>query len=184
MRTVIQPPAEEAITLARAKVHLRIEDDELDAEGEALLRDGIEAVRQMAEGELLRPLLPQTCLFRADRLSHRLRLWNDVTAVTEVRYRDINGVDQLFPLVRCTVEGARTLVLIGDLPSDATAVRVTFTCGAWADPASVPSSVVRWMLLHLGSLSEIRQTVTYAQTFAVPGLFVARLLDPFRCVEI
>ncbi|AUS42547.1 hypothetical protein CYD94_10390 [Ralstonia solanacearum] len=184
MRIVIQPPAEEAISFARAKAHLKIEDDELDAEGEALLRDGIEAVRQMAEGELLRPLLPQTCLVRADSLSPRLRLWNDVTDVTEVRYRDIDGVDQQFPLERCTVEGARTLVLIGDLPSGATSVRVTFRCGAWADSAAVPRSVVKWMLLHLGTLSEIRQTVTYGQTFVVPGPFVARLLDPFRCVEI
>lgn len=184
MRIVIQPPAEEAISLATAKTHLRIEDGELDSGGEALLLAAIEAVRQMAEHELIRPLLPQTCMVRTDSLTAQLRLWNDVTSVTKVEYRDGNGEEQQFPLDRCSIRDAGTLVLRGDLPKDATSVRVTFECGAWAEPAAVPRSVVQWMLLQLGTLSQVRQSVTYGQTFAVPGPFVGRLLDPFRLVEI
>lgn len=184
MRTVIQPPAEEAISLATAKTHLRIEAGELGADEEALLQAGITAVRQMAEGEMLRPLLPQTCVVRADGLARRIRLWNDITEIVSVEYRDADGAEQQFPLARCALRGGSTLALAGDLPQGASAVHVTFKCGAWADPASVPRSVVQWMLLQLGTLSQVRQTVTYGQTFAVPGPFVACLLDPYRLVEI
>ncbi|MGA4005996.1 head-tail connector protein [Ralstonia nicotianae] len=184
MRTVIQPPAEEAVSLAMAKTHLRIEAGELDSDGEALLLASIEAVRQMAEDELIRPLLPQTCMVRFDSLRAQMRLWNDVTSVTKVEYRDADGAEREFPLERCNVQERGILALRGDLPKDASAVRVTFACGAWATPAAVPRSVVQWMLLQLGTLSQVRQSVTYGQTFAVPGPFVGRLLDPFRLVEI
>ncbi|WP_275760833.1 hypothetical protein [Ralstonia pseudosolanacearum] len=184
MRTVTQPPVEEAISLATAKAHLRIEDGELDEAAEALLQAAIVAVRQMAEGELLRPVLPQTCVSYADSLVARIRLWNDVTEIVSVQYRDADGVEQQFPLSQCALQARSTLVLSGELPAGSSAVRITFSCGAWGDPAAVPRSVVQWMLLQLGTLSEVRQSVTYGQTFAVPGPFVARLLDPFRFVEI
>lgn len=182
-RIVTQPPAEEAISIEQALPHLRIEADEVDAALDAWLQRGIQAVRQMAEGEMLRPLLPQTCVVAVDALGPRIRLWSDVTEVVSVQYRDADGVEQLLPLSQCSVERGKVLLVSGDIPVSS-AVRVTFKCGAWPDPASVPAPIIQWMLLQLTALHEVRQSVTYGETFAVPNTFVRMLIDPYAAVEI
>ncbi|RLK45951.1 hypothetical protein [Cupriavidus plantarum] len=183
MRAVITPPVEEAISLERAKRHLLI-DDEADEDIDQDIRDGIVAAREDLEGRLRRPLLPQVCEVRAIALERRLRLWNDVIEVMSIMYADADGNDQVLPIEQCRLELGVWLRLAGDLPRDATSVRVRFRCGAFAQPADVPRSLVQWMLLHLGTGDRIRQLVTRTETFDVPTSYTDRLIHRYEAAEI
>lgn len=183
-RIVTQPPVEEAITLAQAVEHLRVEQDDLGAAGEAHVLRLIRSARDAAEGELNRPLLPQTCVVLTDSIERRTRLWNDVSEIVSVSYRDLDGAEQTLPLAQCTIERGRVLVVSSDLPAYSSSVRVTFKCGAWPDVGSVPESIINWMLLQVGSLYEVRQGVTQGETFAVPSTFTRLLIQPYVVEEI
>ncbi|WP_020201872.1 head-tail connector protein [Cupriavidus sp. WS] len=182
MRAVIEPPSEEAISLLRAKRHLLI-DDEADEDVDGDIEDGIVAAREALEGALHRPLLPQLCEVRADALRDRIRLWHDVTVLESVIYSDADGADQVLPVGQCRVEGGVWLRLSGSLPV-ASNVRVRFRCGAFPDPESVPRTLVSWMLLQLGSLDQIRQTVTHGQTFDVPSSYTQGLINRYVIEEL
>ncbi|WP_416046682.1 head-tail connector protein [Cupriavidus basilensis] len=182
MRAVISPPEQEAISLERAKRHLLI-DDEADAAMDTDIEEGIVAAREKLEGALHRPLLPQVCEVRADQLRDRIRLWCDVSGIESVTYSDADGVDQVLPAAWCWVEGGVWLRISGVAPVGSN-VRVRFRCGAFPDPASVPRSLIRWMLLQLGSLDQIRQSVTHGQTFDVPTSYTDGLIDRYIVVEV
>lgn len=183
MRAVITPPSEEAISLERAKRHLLI-DDEADAGIDQDIRDGIVAAREKLEGRLHRPLLPQLCEVRAVVMEARIRLWHDVTELVSVTYADADGVDQVLPLDQCRIELGVWLRITGDLPAEASDVRVRFRCGAFANPAAVPRSLVQWMLLQLGSIDRIRQSSTQKQVFDVPTSYTDGLVDRYEVPEL
>lgn len=183
MRAVITPPEEEAISLERAKRHLLI-DDEADEDIDGDIRDGIVAAREKLEGELRRPLLPQLCEVRALAISQRIRLWQDVSEIVSVTYADAEGADQTLPLDQCRIEHGVWLRITGELPPDVSYVRVRFRCGAFPDAASVPRSLVQWMLLQLGSMDRVRQSATQKQVFDVPTSFAYGLIQRYEAPEI
>lgn len=184
MRGVIEPPVQEAITLARAKTHLRI-DDEADAAADQEITGMIVAAREALEGELHRPLLPQRCRVSASVFARRIRLWQDVTAIESVMYRDAAGAEQTLPADAYAIEDGVFLKLSGDGPlPQGTDVRVTFRCGAFDAPDTVPQSLVAWMLIQIGGLYEARQAVMHGQSHEVPTPFTSRLIDRYRVVEI
>lgn len=183
MRAVIAPPEEEAISLARAKRHLLI-DDEADDDIDGDIRDGIVAAREKLEGELRRPLLPQLCEVRSLAFSQRIRLWNDVTEIVSVTYADSDGDDRVLPPEQCRIELGVWLRITGELPKDASYVRVRFRCGAFRDVASVPKSLVQWMLLQLGTMDRVRQASTQKQVFDVPTSYAYGLIQRYEASEI
>lgn len=182
MRVVIQPPATEAISLGRARLHLRAEEGDDDDEDGAIV-DSIVAVREMLEAELLRPLLPQVCEVHVDTFARRIRLWQDVTEIQMVTYLDESGARVSMSPGRYLLADKAAMVLLGD-PPVASDVCVRFACGAFAEPAAVPRSLIQWMLLQLGSLYEIRQGVTHGQTFSTPESFTAGLINRYRILGL
>lgn len=181
-RTTITGPAE-PITLADAKLHLRVEHDADDASITRL----ISAAREAAEHELGRPLGTQVVQITLDAFpAVELDLGADVAGIVSVQYLDTTGALQTldpaaYVLDNYDAERCYLLPADGvDWPStydSANAVRVRITCGL----TPVPESVRSWMLMQLGTLDKHRESVAAGVPVAeLPGRFVDRLLDRYR----
>jgi len=177
---VTTPPAEEAITLEQAQVHVKADPDD---DNDGILERAIVAARERAEHELGRPLLPQDAEARFDCFERKLYLWEDVSQVKSVSYVDETGTTVALDQLSFYLTGARTLNIVGALPT-AREVIVTFSCGAFDDPASVPYSIVEWMLLQIGAMHENRSSVDSAQAYELPGRFADGLLDRYRFIAM
>lgn len=67
--------------------------------------------------------------------------------------------------------------------SEINSVTITFTCG-YGDPSAVPESIKRWMLLHVGSMYENRESVATGRGITVtPMPFIDALIEPYRIRE-
>lgn len=173
IRVTVEPAAE-AISAAQVKAHLRV----FGTDEDALIDAWITAARQRCEGELLRPLLPQTRVALMDTFPCFIPLGPNVTTVASVTYRDTEGQAQTLPPEAYRLVDDERLVPTGSWPAGDT-VRVTFQCGAFT-AATVPQALRAWMLLQIGAMHEQREAVSNGQTFEPPGRFVDGLLDPWR----
>lgn len=208
---IITAPTVEPVTVARAKLHLRVDiaaDDELIAMM-------ITSARQSCETMMQRSILPQTLelaldafpgadgpgelrRFRALAAAGRARAFDaialprgPVSSVTSVKYTDTAGAEQTLAGAAWQTDlrddrvGYVLPVYGGSWPTtrdDINAVRVRYVAG-WADPDSVPAPVVSWILLRIGGLYENReQFVAGVEIKTAP--FVDRLLDPWAIPAI
>ncbi|CAG9195861.1 conserved hypothetical protein [Paraburkholderia tropica] len=173
---VTEVPAEEALTLEQAKLHLRVDgsaDDEL-------IEAAIVAAREALEKELARPLLPQTCVVRLDEFPReRILLWSDVSEVVSIKYTDPTGMAQQIDVAEVRLRRRAYIVPRNGWPKGE-GVEITFRCGAFGSPDAVPESCCSWMKLMLGTLYEQRESDTAEQTYSLPGRFVAGLIDRYR----
>jgi uncharacterized phiE125 gp8 family phage protein len=176
---VTTPPVEEAITLEQAQYQVKADSD---VDNDQLLELAIVAARERAEHELGRPLLPQTCEKRFDAFCRRMDLWEDVTAVTSVSCIDDDGHSVTLGAMQYYVSGARTLNIVGDLPR-VREVTVEFECGAF-EPSTVPKSIVEWMLMQIGAMSENRAAVESIRTYELPGRWTDGLIDRYRVFTV
>lgn len=185
----ISGPALEPITLAEAKLHLRVDNSAEDA----LITAMVVAVRRQAEHELGRALITQTweqvldCFPAVEIELPKPR----VLAITSVKYVDFETVEQTldpsaYALDADNLPGwllpASATVWPTDVLQDTTnAVRVRFTAGYGPLAADVPANVVAWMLLQLGALYRNREAFQVAAPVAeLPNRFTAALLDGER----
>ncbi|QTD91764.1 head-tail connector protein [Burkholderia anthina] len=175
---VIGPPAQEAISLADACLHLRADQGPENT----LIERAIRAARRRAETEIGRPLLPQTCEKQFEKFDRRMYLWRDVTEVVSVNYADESGVVHELDSMSFYVSGRSDLRIVIQ-PPVAREVVVQFKCGAF-EADSVPDDVVDWMLLQVGAIYENRSPVDSVQTYEIPGRFVDGLLDGARIWSI
>lgn len=176
-RIVVSPPAEEALSPADVQGQVHAYPEEAVAQA-AHYKRLIVAARQAAEGELLRPLLPQGCLVRVDCLAPRIRLWNDVREVTSVTYLDADGARQPLTSAGYRVVHRADLVMVGR-PPEGSAVEVEFSAGAFDDPEQVPDAIKAWMLLQIGMLDEVREVAADVQTYALPKDVTLLYLRPW-----
>lgn len=170
--------SDEPITLAEAKLHLRVEGTAEDT----LITGLISAARQRCEGECKRALIPQRRIALLDAFPCEVGLGPNVTGITSVTYRDAGGAVQTLASTAYRLVDERTLVPVSAWPAGDT-VRVTFTCGAYAGTSadsSVPAALKSWMLLQLGAMYAQREAVSAGQLYEPPGRFVDGLLDPYR----
>lgn len=178
-------PAEEPITLAEAKAHLRVTSTGEDT----LITSLITAAREQAESFTRRKFITQQWRLYYDELAG-LTL-NDVTPVDSVgavKYLDTDGVlttlaaDQ-YKLVKG--EPAAVLEAYGiDWPStrdEKEAVYIDITCGYGAASA-VPQTIKQAMLLLIGHLFENRQAVSVGAAASEMPMSVNYLLGPYRVV--
>ncbi|AOK40834.1 head-tail connector protein [Burkholderia vietnamiensis] len=173
---VIEAPAAEAITLDVAKLHLRVDDGDEDE----LIGAMVVAARERLEGELNRPLLPQTCRVRLDDFPReRILLWNDVTDVVAVTYTDSTGAAQRMDATDFRLIRRAYLMPRNGWPKGED-VAVQFRCGAFTSADAVPESCCAWMKLVLGTLYEQRESVGAEQTYGMPGRFTDGLIDRYR----
>jgi uncharacterized phiE125 gp8 family phage protein len=177
----ITAPTTEPVSLAEAKLHLRVDDSTDDA----LIGVLIQAAREAAENHLGRSLMPQVWeltrdAFPADDGELRLRM-GPVTGIVSVTYTDTASATQTLDAAKYSLD-AKSLVAwllpaYGESWPDtlrtANAVTVTYAAG-YADAATVPASVKAWMLVQIGHWYANREATTERALTPLP--FVDNLL--------
>lgn len=199
---LVTPPAGEPISLAEAKLHLRVDggDDDL------LIGSLITAARQAAETITGRQLMtarwrlvldafPGPLLMHAGSGSsfslpaHAILLAKcPVQSVVSVEYLDMNGTMQVLPatdyVLDAACEPARLSPVFGKtwpptLPQIG-AVTVTFDAG-YGSASEVPEGLKSWIKLRVGSLYGHREEMAVLSRGRIDPLpFVDGLLDGFK----
>lgn len=199
---LITPPAGEPVSLAEAKLHLRVDFDDDDS----LIQVLISAARQAAETLTNRQLVTARWRMVLDSFpgpslmgvpagqtftlpGHAVLLpKSPVASVVEIRYLDMAGVWQVMPAanytVDCACEPARITPVFGQiwpisLPQIG-AVSVIFDAG-YGDASAVPDGIKTWIKLRLGSLYVHREEVASMTRGRIDPLpFIDGLLDPYK----
>ena len=187
MLTQLSPPAAEPLTLAEAKLHLRVDADITD--DDSLITALIVTARQQAEHRTGRALVSQQWRYAIDAFpvdSLELPL-PKLLSVQSVTYLDSAGTRQTlanteYDVITDELVG-RLLPAYGKTWPDCRvrpgSVQVSYTCGYGA-AADVPQSIKAWMLLAIGAWYENREALTSGQPVAeLPRSFWNGLLDPF-----
>jgi uncharacterized phiE125 gp8 family phage protein len=198
--TLVTPPAGEPITLADARLHLR-----LDATGsppthpdDALVTSLITAARQHLDGPsgiLGRALMTQTWrldlpAFPASDAAITLPL-PPLQSVTSIVYPDSDGSPvTLSPTLYEVAQGPWGQGLVRPVFGESwplarhepDAVRITFVAG-YGNAAAVPAPLVAAMKLHLGVLYENREAASQKPLSVVPLAYDA-LITPYRLVWV
>lgn len=187
MLTQLSPPAAEPLTLADAKLHLRVDADITEDDG--LIAALIVTARQQAEHRTGRALVTQQWRLGLDRFaddSLDLPL-PKLQSVQSVTYLDSNGNRQTlanteYDVITDELVG-RLIPAFGKTWPDCRirpgSVQVSYTCGYGA-ASDVPQSIKAWMLLAIGAWYENREALTAGQPVAeLPRCFWEGLLDPF-----
>ena len=205
---LIIPPVQEPVSLAEAKLHLRVDFPDDDA----LIVAIVTAARQHAEMLTRRQFVTARWKFVLDRFPGVGRNGAVVQAAGEpfflpgnaillpksplqtvlgIDYLDAGNVLQTLPeadyVVDAACEPARITPVAGatwpiTLPQIA-AVSVLFDAG-YGDAAAVPEGIKAWIKLRVGSLYEHREDfalMTRGRIEALP--FVDGLLDPYRVIS-
>jgi len=178
---VITPPATEPVTLAEAKLHLRVDASDEDLAITSMLK----AARQDCEHVLQRTIPPTVlALFLDEWPCGDVTLpLGPVTAIDSVRYVD--------PTTGTLTTWASSNYVLDDTRVDALlrpaynvtwpAARVQFggvQIQYQAGWASAPESIRAWILLRLGALYRFREADSDKP--ASPHGFADRLLDEHR----
>ncbi len=201
---LITPPAGEPVSLAEAKLHLRVDFDEDDG----LIQMLISAARQAAETLTNRQFVTARWRLVLDSFpgpslmgvpsgqpfslpGHAILIpKSPLQSVVEIRYLDMAGVSQVMPAVNYAVdsvcEPARITPVFGQiwpipLPQIGS-VSVTFDVG-YGSAASVPEGIKSWIKLRIGSLYAHREEVAALSRGRIEALpFIDGLLDPYKVV--
>lgn len=189
-------PALEPITLAQAKLHLRVDI----ADDDALITTLISAVREQCERRTRRTLVESTWVLTLPAFAAAMDLpWGPLRSVTDVRYLDEAAQEQTLAGSSYVVDlhGTPPRVLLAsgaswpatraDAPD---AVRITYVAGyaavsAGPPPAvgpGVPAPLVQWMLLQLGHFYDNRAAATAGRLEPLP--WADGLLDGYRLITI
>lgn len=184
-------PGSEPLTLAEAKLHLRVETAVTD--DDALITALIKAARQQAENRLQRTLISSGWTLALDDFAAAIRLpMPRATAITSVKYIDANGVQQTIASTDYSLDNASEIAnwllpAYGlDWPAaraQANAVEIVYSAG-WADAAAVPQELKQWLLLAVGAWYGQREALAERQVFDLPRSFVDGLLDGWRVLEV
>lgn len=187
-------PASEPVTLAEAKLNMRVDGDEEDS----LITLHIAAARRYAESYTGRSFITQGWRLVLDGFATCVELERgDVQAISSITYRDLGGTtrtvawNQPVNGIQRSVDGA----LVADLSScpariapsfgsvwpiatsEIGAVAIDYTAGYGSAASDVPEGVRSWILLRVGSLYANREESVPGVVTALP--YVDTLLDPY-----
>jgi uncharacterized phiE125 gp8 family phage protein len=174
----ITDASSEPITLAEAKLHLRVDGSEEDA----LITDLIKTVRVACEGECHRTMVTTTWELVLDAFSPALKLQHPpIIDVVSVKYLDLNGAEQTLDPQDYVLDKEQDPGWIvpavdkawPDTYERINAVRVRYRAGY----TTVPAPLKQWMLLHLGHYYKNREASGPGNVAPLP--FAERLLDGF-----
>ena len=173
-------PAAEPLSLAEAKLHLRVDHSDEDAYITGL----ISAARIACEERIGRTLINSTWTLTANSWDEIDELpYPPVIAITSVSYVSPAGSTVTVPSGNYMLEVTDQNPAL--MPVDAwpeakdqlNAITVVYTAGYGASGASVPAPIKQWMLLAIGDMYAVREQSSdrpvIRQDFAV------HLLDPF-----
>jgi uncharacterized phiE125 gp8 family phage protein len=179
MIEVITAPATELITLAEAKLHLRIETGATDED--TYVTSLIKRARAFAEHKSGRSFGTQTLRMYLSAFADEVVLERGpVASIASVTYKDAAGATQtasasLYYLDRTDYEPVLRLVP-GQVWPETTerrdAVEITYVAGTWA---VAPDAAIQFMLLLIGSMYAHREADAERAATTLP--FAERLLD-------
>lgn len=184
-------PAAEPVTLAEAKLHLRVDHTDEDDYITSL----ITAARLMCEQRTGKTLISSGWTAYADEFEDELTLPNpSVTAVASITYVDINGTTQTLDpsdYRADMVSDPARIKPVTEWPETddrMNAVVVTYTAG-YANAAAVPVPLKQWCLLAIGDMYENRTASdrpigTANPSASVPHSFVDNLLAAYRVAAL
>lgn len=181
---LITPPTTLAVSLAEAKLHLRVDGTDEDT----LITSMLLAATEAAEQATGRALMPQTWELTLDAFPAAFQLTRiPVASVTILKYYDEAGVQQTLGTARYTLDNAddfgpaKVVPAYGDIwpttRGQINAVALRYLAG-WPDAASVPDSIKAWIKLQVGAMFENREAEGAVQTYALG--FADRLLDRYK----
>jgi len=184
---LITAPTTEPVTLAEAKLHLRVD---VSAE-DTLITAFITAAREQCEHILGRSIMPQTW----ENVLDSFPLYEDIEllhpnilSVTSIKYIDALTANETtlaanqYVLDKDSMPGwvmPASGVTWPDTLSVANSVRVVYQAG-YADAASVPASIKHWILLVIGTWYKNREGLTENSSAKLPHNFYMALLDRYR----
>lgn len=183
---LITPATELAVSLAEAKLHLRIDD----AADDTLISAFITAATEMAEQATCRAIMPQTWELTLDAFPAALQLTRvPAASVISLKYTDSTGTVQTLASNLYTLDRADDYGHAYVVPAYATswpntrdqinAVALRYVAG-YADAASVPESIKAWIKLMVGAMYENREAETVGNGSAIKLGFADRLLDRYK----
>lgn len=181
---LITPATAMAVSLAEAKLHLRVDGSDDDT----LITACIIAATESAEQATGRAIMPQTWELTLDAFPAAFALTCvPVASVTSLKYYDEAGVQQTLGTASYTLDNAddfgpaKVVPAYGDswptTRDQINAVALRYLAG-WPDAASVPDSIKAWIKLQVGAMYENRQAEGAVQTYALG--FADRLLDRYK----
>ena len=199
---LVSPPAEEPVSLAEAKLHLRVDFSDDDALITALITAARAAAETMtgrqlvtARWKLVLDSFPGPSLMGVPAGTpfslpgHAILIPKcPIQSLVSIQYLDMASTWQVMPATDYTVdlacEPARITPVFGKiwpitLPQIG-AVTVTFDAGYGA-ANTVPEGLKSWIKLRVGSLYAHREEIALLNRGSIESLpFVDGLLDPFR----
>lgn len=176
-------PAEEPVTLADAKAHLRVDVPDDDAYIEGL----IAVARVAAEDRLQRTLVHTPWRLTLDGFPAAIELpMPPIVSVQSVQFRDATGQWSTLDAQDYVVDSVNEPGYVVPAPgtrwpavgAGINGVRVDYTAGYGATGSSVPAPIRHWLLLAIGDLYNQRERS--AEKPVVPQNFVDSLLDAYR----
>lgn len=181
---LIEAPAMEPVTLAEAKLHLRV----IDSSDDALIGTLITAARAHAENVCRRAFVTQKWVLYLDAFpAGKIQLpFPTLQSVESVKYRDTDGALVTLDAAQYVVDaisepGAVTPAYGASWPftqAIPNAVQISYTAG-YGEATDVPAEIKVWMLVRVGALYENREEVAAGQSLvALP--IADRLLDRYR----
>ena len=182
--SLLTPPTLAVLTLAEAKLHLRVENSAEDT----LITALVAAATQDAEHLMQRAILPQQWRHTMDAWPQlEVRLPRPlITAVDSISYTDSAGAVQALAPASCILAatdlGARLQPAYGTWWPSARyqpgAIVITYTAG-WPTAEAVPELVRAWIKLRLGALYDNRNAWTQGVAIERNG-HIDFLLDRWR----
>ena len=190
---LVTPASALAVSLAEAKLHLRVDGTDEDT----LITSMITAATETAEQITGRAIMPQTWLLTLDAFEDELVLTRvPVASIVSVTYTDPDGVE----LALSTGSNWRLLDLDDYAPArivpvygyswpatraQAEVVGVEYVAG-YANAAAVPEPIKAWIKLTVSAMYENREAESYstrAVSTTVKMSFVDALLDRYKVYQ-
>jgi len=172
----ITAPATEPVTLAEAKLYLRVDNSAEDA----LITDLIVAARMSAENYLKSSLITQSWkLVYNDYVDGRVILpMSPIASVSSVTIVARDGSTQTFPSANYYLNAAKTK-LIFDSAAMGFAIEIVYVAG-YGNAAQVPQPIKYGILAHIAAMYDERGLLGQAN---LPPQ-VSSLYAPFREVTL
>jgi uncharacterized phiE125 gp8 family phage protein len=173
-----------AVTLAEAKLHLRVDGTDDDS----LITAMVSAATQVAEQMTNRALSEQTWEITLDHFPCSFNLTRaPVASITSLKYYDIDGTLQTLASSAYVLDNSNDYGPARVTPaymeiwpgarSQAAAVALRYVAG-YATASVVPESIKSWIKLQVGAMYENRQAEGARQSYALG--FADRLLDRYK----
>lgn len=169
----IVKPAVEPITLAEAKLFLRVDGSSEDS----LITTLISVTREYAEEYLHRSLVTQTwCMTFADSMPDEIFIPRPpVISVDSIKVTDDEGVETLLDPSSYKLNGRKDILIIKDGSVFGERIEFEYTAG-YGDATDVPASIRQGMLMHMASMFDDR-------TEGLPST-AKSLYQAFRIIKI